>query len=404
MSKRRHMTIRSAGFFILIGLLAQPVWTLAATNENIVRQLGGSTRFCGPLATKDDVARLFRRDRADIEEIMSMAELSSIAEQLIETVLQGELRDVTVDPGTRLEWMALRRNGKPDLIRNARWEGDYSFDAFAAAVETPSRRYEFLIPKICGNLSLLQVTPVPVAVIPPRETERQEPPPEREDPQADDGARAMQARSEPERDADWYVAADVGYVGISDGSYDFIGAAVIPHRAEFDGGLTYSVQAGRRFDELRVEVELARRSNDADRFGSILDIVPARGSLDATSLMLNGVYDFPIGERFQPYVGAGIGAARVKADGVRKAVTDPDRTGALFGSDDRFAWQLFAGISWRLDPRWSLVVNYRYIDAGDARIQYGVGCDAGGAQCIFSDDLDQEYTAHSLSVGVRYDF
>jgi opacity protein-like surface antigen len=236
--------------------------------------------------------------------------------------------------------------------------------------------------------------------MPPEDSERDDQQQAREDAQRD--PRRMESESTPANH--WYVAGDVGYVGISDGDYDFIGAAVIPHVAEFSGGLAYFVQAGRRFDDFRLELELGRRTNDADQFGSILDVVPARGSLDATSLMLNAVYDLPIGERVRPYLGAGIGGTRVKADRVRKSVTDPDRTGALFGSDERFSWQVLAGLSWRLDESWSLTFNYRYLDAGDARINYGVGCQASGSNCIFSDELDQEYDAHSLSAGIRYDF
>jgi opacity protein-like surface antigen len=373
-------------------------------DERVIRQLGGSTRFCSaPIQTVDDVRAMAVTYREDLETVLSMAGLSSITNEFLENMARDDIGELSVPPGQRLEWMALRRPDGPDLIRNARWEGDEPFDAFVVIVVSGITQYEFLIPKACGNLALLRTVSAPVLFVPPDEpTEDDEP----AEPVADEDPTPAprQAEPEPDRATDWYVAGDVGYVGISDGDYDFIGAAVIPHEAEFDGGLGYFVQVGRRFDNLRVEVELGRRSNDADRFGSFIDVVAARGSLDANSLMLNGVYDFRIGERLRPYLGAGIGGARIKADAVRKAVNDPDRTGALLGSDNRFAWQALAGVSWQLAERWALTLNYRYFDAGDARIEYGVGCEADGANCIFRDQLDQEYNPHTVSAGVRYDF
>jgi len=283
--------------------------------------------------------------------------------------------------------------GRPDLIRRARWGGAEPFDAYRFTVATVAASYDFVVPKACGNLALVAQGPGVPAPPPPA------------------SAAAVPAPAVPPAPippppvaSPWYVGADLGYVDIADGSYDFTGAAVIPHRAGFDGGLGYFAQVGRAFGHARVELEFGRRENDTDRFGSINNITAARGSLNATSLMVNALYDFPIGERFVPYLGIGIGGAEVDADNPRKAVTDPDRTGALRGDDGRFAWQLLAGVAFRLNEHWELKLDYRYFDAGDAELDYGVGCDAGGRDCIFVGSLEEPYDAHAISAGARYRF
>jgi opacity protein-like surface antigen len=364
----------------------------AVAGERVIRRLGGSTRFSPPVRTVDELKAMATTNRADLETILGMAGLGNLSGQVIEALTTGAVTDYAFAPGGRLEWMALRRRSGLDLIRPARWGGDEPFDAFRFTVATPEASYDFVVPKVCGNLSLVAVTPKVAAPVPP-------PPPPAEPVPPPPPPVAASREASP-----WYVGGDVGYVDISDGSYDFAGAAVIPHRAEFDGGTGYFAQVGRAFGQARVELELGRRENDADRFGSINNITPARGAMNATSLMVNALYDFPVGERFVPYLGVGIGGAEVEADKPRKAVTDPARTGALLGDDNRFAWQLLAGVAFRLNEHWALKLDYRYFDAGDADLNYGVGCDAGGGNCIFVGSLDESYDAHSISAGARYNF
>lgn len=364
-----------------------------APGEVVIRQLGGSTRFSPPVRTIDDLKAMATRNRADIETVLGMAGLGAISGQVVEAMTSGAVTETSFAPGGRLEWMALRRPTGVDLIRSARWGGDEPFAAFGFTVDGPGTRYEFVVPKICGNLALVGITAKPVAAVPPPPPPAEPVPPPPPPPVA--------KADEP---SGWYVGGDVGYVDISDGSYDFVGAAVIPHRAEFDGGFGLFAQVGKSFGGPRVELELGRRENDADEFGSINDVVAARGALEATSLMVNALYDFRLGKRVVPYVGLGLGGAEIEADRVRKAVADPDRTGVLTGDDRRFAWQLLAGVAFPLNEHWALKLDYRYFDAGDAKLQYGVGCDAGGASCIFTSSLKEAYDANTVSAGVRYSF
>ena len=76
----------------------------------------------------------------------------------------------------------------------------------------------------------------------------------------------------------------------------------------------------------------------------------------------------------------------------------------LFDDDDRFAWQALAGVSFPINERWAIKVDYRYFDAGDAKVKYGVGCNSGGSECIFTDGIEVEYETNTLSAGIRYIF
>lgn len=78
------------------------------------------------------------------------------------------------------------------------------------------------------------------------------------------------------------------------------------------------------------------------------------GHTSAYSLMLNGLYEANIGIPIMPYVGAGVGGAKVRFD----SVTIP---GDLLGDHaTTFAYQGIAGLAYAIDERLKVDFGYRY--------------------------------------------
>jgi len=99
-----------------------------------------------------------------------------------ETPADGVLVDCDFQPRDTLEWMAYRPNLKkhdstPGRIEKFRWAGRSPFKAFLFRVTNNRRIYTFVVPKACGNLSLMSVqeprretpapTPAPAPPPPP---------------------------------------------------------------------------------------------------------------------------------------------------------------------------------------------------------------------------------------------
>lgn len=130
------------------------------------------------------------------------------------------------------------------------------------------------------------------------------------------------------------------------------------------------------------EIEWTYRSGES-RAGATVG-----GDFASTSLMLNGVWTFGRGDRFSPYVGAGLGA-----------ITEIDfdvPTGLAAGEySDRggLAVQAFAGISYAVTERFSAFGEVRYFDAGSVTLS-----GSGGAT------LDADYSAIDLLAGVSFRF
>ncbi|HYE85582.1 MAG TPA: hypothetical protein VEA16_04470 [Vicinamibacterales bacterium] len=85
---------------------------------------------------------------------------------------EGTMVECDFQRGATLEWMSYRPNiGKrdrtPQLLRKFRWAGRQTFRAFLFRVTSNNRTYTFVVPKPCGNLSLMSMVEAPRPTPPP---------------------------------------------------------------------------------------------------------------------------------------------------------------------------------------------------------------------------------------------
>ena len=185
----------------------------------------------------------------------------------------------------------------------------------------------------------------------------------------------------------WYVRGDLGYSvgGQLDTSFEVNDeeeletrpqsahsggkagpqALTISQSFDFEDDWMFDAAVGHGYDNgFRAEVELARRDND---------ISNTTVDAQATSLMINGYYDFNRGGRFQPYVGLGVGYAKVD-------INNDD--------DSNFAWQAMAGVGVPVNQNLTLDLGYRFMSVDDL--------DFSG--------LNADYEHQAVTLGVRYQF
>jgi OmpA-OmpF porin, OOP family len=157
---------------------------------------------------------------------------------------------------------------------------------------------------------------------------------------------------------------------------------------EFDTGWAGLGTVGYGFGNgLRLELELGYRTNDVD---SISGQATANGDANVWSGMLNLLYDIPTGTSFTPYIGAGLGYARVKFDGAGPL------NGAAVSVDDSdsvFAYQGILGVAYGLTQNLKLALDYRYFGTQDPEFNASNGV-----------TVDGEYSAHTVLVGLRWEF
>jgi nucleoid-associated protein YgaU len=147
---------------LTVGLPAETFAQASADRVHSVRRLGGTSRFTPAVRNIKAMQTAFARPRTqrDLTTVLNTAGLSHIEADVKKAIADGAVREVTMAPGTNLQWMALRRGGtRADILRLVRWDGPKPFPAFEFVIDDMKETYTFVIPQDCGNISLVSREP-----------------------------------------------------------------------------------------------------------------------------------------------------------------------------------------------------------------------------------------------------
>jgi outer membrane protein OmpA-like peptidoglycan-associated protein len=186
----------------------------------------------------------------------------------------------------------------------------------------------------------------------------------------------------------WYGRVDVGYSvdGELDGSITD-GVTEATGSIDFDSDWMGAVALGLAFQNgFRAEGEIAYRYNEwGPEFIPDPVDTDATGHARAWSAMANLFYDFNRGGSIEPYLGIGVGGARV----------DAAANGGAEGGDNVVAYQAMAGVAFSITEQLDVDVGYRYFAAPDVDLTeaFGPGLEA-----------EADYQHSAVTIGLRYQF
>jgi OOP family OmpA-OmpF porin len=190
----------------------------------------------------------------------------------------------------------------------------------------------------------------------------------------------------------WYLGARGGVTWLDDQSF-----AISPSAGggsfgvDYERGWGLSGNVGYQFGgPFRLELEVAYRTNDVDGVTTSAGtrLPGSTGGMNSLAAMVNGLFDFEMGWGLTPYVGLGLGYARVTADGISATGLG----GSVDDDDNKFAYQAIAGLSYWFSPAVALTADYRYFATQDPK--FGV---SGGS-------VETEYKTHNVMVGLTFRF
>ncbi len=111
------------------------------------------------------------------------------------------------------------------------------------------------------------------------------------------------------------------------------------------------------------------------------------------SVMINGYFDFNTVTAWTPYIGAGIGYARLKNTiGVNANIGGESYSGSISKSGNNFAWNMGAGISYAVNRDVDIDLSYRYADYGNVK------------HTIEGESLKVKQRGNEFNLGVRFNF
>lgn len=219
----------------------------------------------------------------------------------------------------------------------------------------------------------------------------------------------------------WYLRGDISYNvrGRSSTSFTTIDtnsdAGVLQAQGDYDDSVGVRVGFGNRISpNLRLEVnaeQIFDSNFDSNQAFDLLTTQQTNLTYNARSFFINGYFDLPSVAQFTPYVGGGIGLARLSYNFTQTftcntAADVPCQTPAASlaaGESSTIVrnsetweegFQLGAGIGWKLDDHWTADLGYTYTSFGSGdEIEYDDG----------SAIDDDGFELHQVRLGVRYD-
>jgi len=232
----------------------------------------------------------------------------------------------------------------------------------------------------------------------------------------------LAAGSASAHDDGWYLRGNAGY-GIHQDTdvSSLIDSSLHGNGLQSEGQFAYSGGVGYDFgDHWRVELDADHLETD---LGAISQTDNSSADLMTDTLMLNALYDFDDFGKFEPYVGAGIGLVRGKAN-LQAADSLPgnvfsdnptcvDSLGAralgqgvqcaIADSDTGIGWQLLAGLGYKISDNLTWDTHYTYLNGPDLDLNGHIANISTGA-FEFVDAEIEDIGAHTLMTGFRYRF
>ena len=222
---------------------------------------------------------------------------------------------------------------------------------------------------------------------------------------------------EPKVFGGWYLRGHIGMSNQRLGSlyndlfetpafFEFI------NPGEFDSAPTFGFGAGYQFNDwFRADALVEYRGKSSfyglDRYGS--DETTIEGTNEYTArksewlIMGNAYADLGNYHGFVPYVGAGLGAARVTIHNFMDVNTP--NAGVAYGATDsrwNFAWALHAGVGFEVTERATIDFGYSFLHLGDGRSGDLIASD--GTNTVNNPMHFRDITSHDFRIGLRYKF
>ena len=144
-------------------------------------------------------------------------------------------------------------------------------------------------------------------------------------------------------------------------------------------GASAEIEVGYRATDL-ARLQNVRVTNSPGATARVRGRFPVTGSLNTSSLMVNGYYTFDV-RAFRPYVGAGVGVARHEWSNADRIVANSagdilHYLPSTSNDDVAFAYQLMLGLNWVLADNMEARAGYRYFATTDVNFD---GVEAGYA-------------------------
>jgi hypothetical protein len=123
------------------------------------------------MPTEEVMKAIVERYSEDIKSGFDLAGNSDLYVPFIDQIKESAFEEKELAIGDKMRWMIFRSQGKVKIVQDLEWAGNAPLPVYSFAFVKGEKSYEFIMPKSCGNISLLgeEAVTTPVSVSEPSE-------------------------------------------------------------------------------------------------------------------------------------------------------------------------------------------------------------------------------------------
>ncbi len=148
--------------FIFLLLIFCFVFTVSA-EEKVTRL--GQHPFYKSRDLKPEDLKIIALDKAgEVKQGFEQAGNGELVFAFLEQIQKADVQTIEMNPGDTVKWMLFKKGRKVQVKNDVVWAGKKPITAYNFSIFRDGKLYEFIVPKICGNISLKDVSEVPAPV------------------------------------------------------------------------------------------------------------------------------------------------------------------------------------------------------------------------------------------------
>lgn len=130
-----------------------------------LKKVGISPFYRPPLTSEADLRNLVKTKGAELKIGFTKAGYSDLYPAFEEQFPTVKIEPIKIKPGETMQWMVFKKKGKGPVAvaKDVTWGGKAPLDAYRFYIIKDQKRYEIVVPYLCGNVALKDVT----AIAPP---------------------------------------------------------------------------------------------------------------------------------------------------------------------------------------------------------------------------------------------
>jgi len=147
--------------FVVVGILVLLTINSYAETKKL-KEVGRFTlvRIKGEVPTSEVMKILLEQYAGDIKFGFDVAGYSDLYLPFMEQIRSGSVKEKSMAVGDKFMWMLFRSKGKVKVVEDLEWAGKAPLPVYSFVVNKNYKNYEFVMPKPCGNISLVGIKDV----------------------------------------------------------------------------------------------------------------------------------------------------------------------------------------------------------------------------------------------------